>query len=506
MANTAVGSERISKTVGYAIKKGDFRLDSPNLPQRIAIIGEANTANQAALAAVFDIGKIAETRKKVSDDYGYGSPIWNIYRILNPLSGGGVGGIPIVVFPQAETGVAKAITITPVGTATKNGTHILKVSGRGAVDGDRYDIPIVTGDTIAAVSTKISDVINAVLGAPVTAAATATEATATAKWTGLTSQEIDIEVDLNGFDDIGITYVVAESIAGSGTPAITTALTNFGNEWNTIVINSYGTEAGTLTALEAFNGIPDPDNPTGRYVGIVFKPFHALTGSVADDPSSITDTRKEDVTIVICPTPLSKGFTHEGAANFCLLHARNAQDTPHLDISGRSLPDMPTPDDIGSMAVYDNRDLIVQKGCSTVNLVSGRYEVFDFVTTYHPDGETPPQFRYVRDMTIDFNVRYRILLIEVANVLDHVIARDNDTVDAEKVVKPKTLISLLDELALNMVKQALIVDAEFSQNGITVEIDSQNPNRLNNKMPYKRSGLVRISATTVTAGFNFSNE
>ena len=47
--STAVGSERISKIVGYKITKGDFSNVTPNLPQRIAVLGEANTANQGAL-------------------------------------------------------------------------------------------------------------------------------------------------------------------------------------------------------------------------------------------------------------------------------------------------------------------------------------------------------------------------------------------------------------------------------------------------------------------------
>ena len=47
--NDAVGSERISTIVGYKIIKGDFGETTPNLPQRIAIFGEANTANQGTL-------------------------------------------------------------------------------------------------------------------------------------------------------------------------------------------------------------------------------------------------------------------------------------------------------------------------------------------------------------------------------------------------------------------------------------------------------------------------
>ena len=499
----AVGLERVSKIVGYKIIKGDFSEDSGNLPQRIAIIAEANANNQVGL----DLEPFETTSTSaVGVKYGYGSPIYNIMRILRPLQGDGVGGIPTVIYPQAEAvgAAAKEMTITPVGTATKNGTHTLVISGRSGVDGVLYDINIVTGDTVATISTKISDAINAVLGSPVSSTATATESTAVAKWKGLTSQEITISVDLND-TDLGITYVVAETAAGSGTPSIADALSKFGSKWNTIVINSYGTQTSIMDALEAFNGRPDPTTPTGRYAGIIFKPFIALTGSVEEDPTAITDLRKDDVTISICPAPLSLGFAAEAAANMCRLYARTAQDNPQLDVSGQYYSDMPTPTSIGSMAVYNNRDAFVKKGCSTVDLVNGQYQVVDFVTTYHPDGETPPQFRYCRNLNIDFNVRYGYFLLEQINVVDHAIANDEDTITATRVIKPKIWKGILDTYADTLSKKAIIVDASFMQDSITVDISSSNPDRLNSFFKYKRSGYARISSTTAEAGFNFGN-
>src|SRR5690606_26400438 len=138
----------------------------------------------------------------------------------------------------------------------------------------------------------------------------------------------------------------------------------FGSSWNTIVINTYGTEATIMQALENYNGIPDPDSPTGRFQGIVMKPFIALTGSVIEDPSTMTDTRKTQVTVAICPAPLSKGQPMEAAANMAVLFARVSQDTPHLDVQGRKYPDMPTPAVIGKMDTYLERDAILKKGCS----------------------------------------------------------------------------------------------------------------------------------------------
>jgi phage tail sheath gpL-like len=503
MASNAVGIERVSRIVGYIIKKGDFRVQSSNLPQRIAVLAEANEANQTGLSTT---ARQITSAQQAGALYGYGSPIHQILRILKPLYGDGVGGIPIIVYPQAKASgaAAKVIDITPSGTATANGTHYLVINGRDNLEGVFYAINILAGDTPAVISGKIEDAINVVLGCPVSAISTSIKATATAKWAGLTSQDISISVDTND-NDLGVSYVVAQVTAGSGTPSIAGALSQFGNEWNTVVVNSYGTVTSVLDALEAFNGIPHPENPTGRYQGVLMKPFIAITGSIADDPSSVTDGRSAEVTVAIAPAPLSKGLPLEAAANMTVLYAVKAQNNPEQDVNGLAYPDMPTPSSIGSMASYDTRDVIVKKGCSTVDLVAGAYVVQDFVTTYHPLGEEPPQFRYVRNLNLDFNVRYTYYLNEQLYVVDHVIARDEDIVNVPKFVRPKDWKSELNRVSDELVSRGLTVDSQFTKDSIEVDLSTSNPDRLETFFRYKRSGIARISSTTAEAGFNFGN-
>lgn len=499
--STAVGSENISRIVGYVIKKGQFSESSPNLPQRIAILGEANEANQGSLST--DPLEVTSA-KQVGDVYGYGSPLYAAMRILRPNSGSGVGGIPTIIYPQAEPAgaSAKVYEITVVGTATGNGTHFVKIAGRNGLDGDIYAVNIEKDDDSDDITAKIEDAVNNVLGSPMTASSTDYEATLTTKWKGLTAEDVQVEMDTNG-DALGLSYTVTKTAAGAGTPSISGALDAFGNEWNTLVLNTYGTVTTVMDALEDFNGIPDPETPTGRYEGIIMKPFIAITGSTEDDPSTYTTNRKPEVTIAIAPAPLSKGMPLEAAANATFLAARTAQDTPNLDIGGKSYPDMPTPTAIGSMAQYVNRNTIVKKGCSTVDLVAGRYQVQDFVTTYHPDGEVPPQFRYVRNLLLDFNIRYGYYLLEQTNVVDHTLAADNDNVTAQKVVKPKQWKQIITQYADDLGRRGLIADVAFMQDNIDVDISSTNPDRLETTFKYKRTGTVRIASTDAVAGFNF---
>lgn len=503
MSSDSVGLERVSKVVGYKITKGNFALNSPNLPQRIAVLAEANEANQAGLSLA---AQEITSAKQAGILYGYGSPIYAIIRILRPIFSEGVGGIPVYVYPQAKAvgAAAKVISITPAGVATGNGTHTLVIAGRKGMDGSFYDINIETGDTTADITAKIEDAINAVLGAPVIATSDDYEVVATTKWNGLTANDVSITVDDND-NDLGIEYTIATDAAGSGTPSIAAALDLFGNSWNTIVVNSYGVHSGTMDLLEDFNGIPDPVTPTGRFVGTLMKPFVAFTGSTADDISATTDAREDEVTIAICPAPGSDGLPLEAAANFARLAAIIAQNSPHLDVSGQSLPDMPSPEDgdIGSMADYDNRDSFVKKGLSTVDIVAGKYVICDFVTTYHPEGENPPQFRYVRNIFIDLNVRYGYYILEQTFVVDKAIAEDDDIVNVDDVIKPKQWKQIVDKYADDLSSRALITNPSFMQESITVELSDSNPDRLETFFKYKRSGFARIAATTAEAGFNF---
>lgn len=498
-----VGAEIITRIVGYSLEAGNFAEVSPNLPIRVAILAEGNNANQADIDPETPL--VITSAIGAAKAAGYGSPLHQICKILFPNTGG-IGGIPVVWYPQLEASGAttKQQKIAAVGTANGNGTHYVVIAGRKNVQGQYYAINIVAGDTESEIHAKIADVVNSVLGSPYSAVDTAYYTTLESKWKGLTANDLNISIDTNG-DDLDITYTITTLQAGSGTPDVAASLELFSNKWVTHVINSYGLVDAVCTSLETFNGKPDPVNPTGRYAPTVFKPFLAYTGTCLNDPSDLTDARLNELTIKTSVAPLSKGLPMEAAANDCLLACLVAQNTPNLDVIGLTYPDMPTPDSIGLMASYVERNRMILKGCSTVDLVGGVYQIQDPVTTYHPEGEIVPQYRYSRVLVIDWNTRFTYLLLEQVNVLGHTIANDNDLVNAPKIIKPKIWKAILAQMAEEMVLRGLWVDAPFAISSFVVGISTINPDRLQTSFRYKRSGVVRVADTTATAGFNFGS-
>ncbi len=506
----AVGADRISRVVGYIIQKGAFQLTTPNLPQRIAIFGEANDDKQSGLS---EDPREVTNAQEVGDIYGYGSPLHQIMRILRPIGSDGVGGIPTLIYPQPSDGGATAtvttISLTVATNPSSNTTHYVRINGRLGVDGESYGYSVTTDDTESTLLAKIADAVNNVLSAPCSAAVTGTPPDEvvefTTKWKGATAAELDISFE-TGDNDAGITYSIDSKVDGTGAISIATALSNFGNDWNTIVVNPYGSTV--FGDLEAFNGIPDPDNPTGRYQGTIMKPFVAIWGSTESNKTTlgaITDARKAQVTNALAPAPNSKGFTWEAAANLTYQFALIAQNKPHLDVNGKAYPDMPIPidDDIGDMANYNDRDYLVKKGASTIDLVASQYVIQDFVTTYHPDGEIPPQFRYPRNLMLDFNIRYGYYLLEQINVVDNAIAPSEQVVTVDATIKPAQWKQILNSYADDLSERALIAEPEFMKENILVQVSDTNPDRLETQFKYKRTGIARISSTTAIAGFAF---
>jgi len=452
--STAVGLERLSRVSGYEINKGFFTNETPNLPQIIAIFGEANTANQSGLTTT---KKEVTSAKEAAQLYGYGSPIHQMMRILRPLSGDGVGGIPTVVFPQisSESATETEREWTVTGTATANATHKVIVNGRDGLDFQFYDFNVVVGDTATVVAA-------------------------------------------------GMSYSETDSNDGTGAVSLADSLAQFGDTWYTIVLNPYG--SAQFSALETFNGTQEAQ--TGRYAGLVFKPFMAYFGSTLndkDDLVAITDAsaRREQVTNVLCPAPLSGGFNCEAAANVVALFSRKMQDTPHLDVNNMSYPDMPVPTDgnIGDMSDYNNRDFLIKKGCSTVILENGAYKIQDLVTTYHPAGESPLQYNYCRNVNLDWNVCDSYRTLEAVRLRDKTLVADNQNVDVSGVIKPKEWKAVVFDLFDDLAEKALINDPAFSKSSLLVQISTINPNRFETFFRYKRTGVARIESTTVEAGF-----
>ena len=504
--STAISLDRISRVIGYKLKKANFGSLTANLPQRIAVLGEANTANQGTIDVTpFEF----ISAKEVGDKYGYGSPLHLMARILRPISGNVLGGISTVIYPQLEetaTAAVYKLGVTVATSVTANATHFVVINGRDNVDGSRYSFNVAIGDDAATVQAAMVAAVQNVLGSPVGAAVNVADVDFTTKWAGA-SAILNVRIDV-GDKPAGIVYAETSNTPGTGTVTILTSLNLFGENWNTLVINPYGTSE--LAILETHNGVPDPDNPTGRYSANNWKPYVALFGSSLsdkDDIIAITDAaaRKDQVTNVLCPAPNSEGFDFEAAANMVITCALTFNNSPHLGNGGVSYNDMPVPldSDIADFADYDARDFMAKRGSSTVLLKNGKYTVQDFETTYHPDGEVPAKFRKVRDLNDNWNIGFGWLIIMDRDIQDKAITEDNAPVIVGDTISPKQVKQLVFSYADDLESRALIADAQFTKDSTLAQINETNPARIDTFFRTKLTSTADIVSSDVEFDFNF---
>lgn len=504
--STAVPLDRVSAVVGYEINASLEGIAAGVLPQRIAIIGEKSSSHQ------WGASKLNFTSaQQVGLQYGFSSPLYAAARILRPLSGDVLGSIPTICYAVDEVGTAKVITKTIVGTANKTVTHSMAVNGRYQLDGHVFSYVVNAGDTAAEIAPKMRDALNGCLGICGVASVVTDNLVFTAGWKGLSSNEVNIVIDVNG-DAAGLTYAESAPTAGAGEPSMEVPFTEFGSDWNTIIINCLGrgTNDAYLDALNTFIG--NANTGTGRYNSIEFKPAVALFGdnSVTTVAHSLTlaGDRKNEMSNAFCPAPNSKGLSFEAAANLAVVYAPIAQSTPNVDPIGQLYPDMPTSSNIGDFSNSTNRDLIVKNGASTVKLNGNSYEIVDFITTYHPDDEpaTASLFRYVKDLIgIDYNFRYLYMIYEQIYVVGKTIIGDTSLTTAPGTISPKRWKAILaNQYGPRLVDLGLMADADYFINSIQVAIGQSNNNRIETSFKAQRTGTARVLSTTNQTQFKFN--
>lgn len=508
--SSALDPGLIARALGYQLKKGEFNPEQPYLYQKVVILGEGNHANQANFdETAFDF----VNSKEVGDRFGYGSVVHDCARILKGIYGSRIGSIPTSVFPQLEADGATATVIkksvTVATTVTENATHTLVINGRKGIDGVSYSYNVVKGETAAQVVAKIIATVQKALSCPMTAAISGDDIDFTSKVYGLSSAENNITFDVNK-KPAGIVYAEVSKTDGAGVPAITNALTLLGgNVWNTLVINPYGT--AVFDELELLNGVPDVENPTGRYLATQWMPFMSVWGSRLsdkDDIVAITDAevRKTQLTHKLAPCPNSPGFTWEAAANSVAILAPTFNNSPHAAISGQQYPDMPIPvnENIGDFGTLEGRDFMNKRGASTVTIENGAYTIQNDMTTYHPDGDSQPLYRNSRDVNLHWTKQYSWRLV-MAGIQDKTIIEDGQSVSVPGTITLQMISQKLKAHNEEMANLAIITDLAFSNNNenIQIGISSGNPRRLEISNKYKITSTADQVDTTMEAGFYY---
>jgi len=489
--SSAVDASAVARVVGIKTAFKDLRGGAVTfLPQRIAVVGQGNSA------AVYDTAKRQVTSAlDAANVYGFGSPIHLAVKQLLPLNGDGVGTIPVTVYPLEDAGGAttSAGDITPSGVASGAGTIQVRVNNILS-----EVISIASGDSVAAQVTAITNGINAVLDLPVIATDSATTVDVDAKWAGASGDDLVIEVvEVSG--DTGVTFAITQPTGGATNPDVDDALNQIGNVWETLVLNCLDiADTASLAKYAAFN--------EGRWGALVRKPFIAFTGNTATTVSAATavsDARKTDRTNAQLVAPGSNDLPFVVAARQLARIAPIANNNPPQDYGSQPATGL-TPGADGDQWLYANRDSAVKKGSSTIEVKDGVINLSDTVTFYHPSGDPLPAYRYVVDIIKVMNILFNLDLIFATAEWDGApLIPDDQPTTNPTAKKPKMAVAavnaLIDSLGLN----AIISAPEVAKASTVAGINESNPKRLDVSLTVQISGNTNIVSVDFNFGFFF---
>ena len=490
MISTAVDQSAVARVTGV---KTEFKnIGGPSvffLPQRVALVGQGSTA------ATYSTDKVQiASASEAAATFGFGSPIHLAALQLLPLNNDGVGSIPVTVYPLVDDGSGVAATgdITPAGTATKAGSFRVKINN---ILSAAFSVAI--GDNVAAVVTAMTAALAAELNLPVTAADNATDMGVTVKWKGESGNDIVMSVE--GPTDTGITFAVTNPSAGAVNPDIDAALAQVGGVWETMVLNCLNIE--DTTTLDKYQTFGD-----GRWTPLVRKPLVVFTGnnkSTVALATAVSDARGTDKVNAQLVSPSATDLPLVIAARQLARIVKVANNNPPHDYGSQDATGL-TPAADGLQWDYPQRDQAVKAGSSTIEVKDSVVNISDVVTFYHPVGDPLPAYRYVVDIVKLQNVIFNIDLVFNSKRWDGKPLIPNDQVTTNpEARKPKTaradIGGVLDGLGL----AAIISDPATAKANTLVDINAQNPKRLDAKIPVQLSGNTNIKSVDLDFGFFF---
>lgn len=364
--------------------------------------------------------------------------------------------ITVLPLADASTGVAATWTVTYTGASTAGGSVTVTVAGQSV------NVPIATGQSAAQVAAAVQLELARMVDWPVTAAAAAGVITLTAKNKGTVANGLVVSATS---DLLGIAAAAAVGVAGANDPDLAVALATVFTASDEILVTPYNNQAA-LTVLRTHltnrGGAIEQRGAVGVY---------AFTGTLANATTLAGQVNHERITGCFLPGTLSPAY--ELAARYAAVISSEedpARPLNTLALSGALPP--PLSARLGRV----EQETCLANGVTPLEVGPGEVvQIVRAITTYTLDPQAIPDIAWL-DLTtirtmdyVRMSVRNRLALRFPREKLS---ARTPDRVRSE----------ILDVMV--KLEELEIVEAvEANKAGVIVERDSQDPNRLDARIP-----------------------
>lgn len=417
---------------------------------------------------------------------GFGSPAHLIAKEILPANGDGALGARVTMYPLIQGTTAATGDITPVGTQVVSSEYVIRVGG---IESNPFTA--LAGEAPAVIVPKMVLAVNGNLDMPVIATDGTTKIDLAAKHKGTTGN--DLVIELIGVQS-GVVFTVTAMAGGLVDPTTAVATDQFGNVWETLIVNQLGNAAHDDLELVG----------EGRWGQLVRKPFIAFTGTVETDETTLkayTDNRKLDRVNGFITAPGSPSAPWLVAARGVARIAKQANIDPATEYRGETLNTIVNGPD-GDQWNYAERDLAWKAGVSSTIIEDGVIKLDNTLTFFHPDGKPDPEYGKVIYIIKLQNIIYNLdLIFNQAQWKKAPLIQDGQVSTNPNARKPNDIVAVLSVLTDNLANQAIISDPDFTKTNTTAVIDGSNPNRVNTTYPVKLSGNMDIHSIDLLFGF-----
>ncbi|WP_027181648.1 phage tail sheath subtilisin-like domain-containing protein [Oleidesulfovibrio alaskensis] len=366
--------------------------------------------------------------------------------------------LQIDVLPVADdaAGIAASGTVTVTGTAASAGVVSL------AVADSSVRIAVAKGDAAAAVAAALAAAVNARAELPVTATAQTGTVTLTARNKGTLGNRIPLALSETAD---GVAAEIAAMSGGQADPDITAALAAVFGGGHHIIVSPY-TDQENLTALRTHLDAVSHALEQRGAIGVC-----GLTGTLAQATTLAGQINSGRITMALLPGTESTSWQVAAAYAAQIAGEEDpARPLNTLPLTGIVAP--PVPRRLSRM----EQETALHNGITPLEVAPG--EIVRIV-------------RSVSTYTLDPQGIDDIALLDVTTIrtLDYVRKAVRERISLrfprEKLsarTAPKVRSEILDVL-VKMEELEIVEEVEANKSGVIVERDSQDPNRLNAKIP-----------------------
>ncbi|MGB0683405.1 MAG: phage tail sheath subtilisin-like domain-containing protein [Magnetovibrionaceae bacterium] len=457
----------------------------PGMPSRILVIGQ-RLATGTVLAGV-PTPVLDERAAEAA--FGRGSMLHLMIRALKANN----NFTECWAVALDDDGAAAAATgsLTFAGSPTQSGTVNLMIAGQ------RVRVAAIAGASAADIATLAEAAINTATDLPVTAnvaGGTPTVVDLTARNKGLAGNGIDLRHSYYQGEALpaGLTLTIDTMADGTANPVITPAIDAVADEWFTDWAMPY-TDPANLIALET-----ELDNRFGPLVMMDGHAYLAATDTHAN-LTTLGNSRNSPHRPILGLYG-SPSWAPAIASALCGVTAFYARQDPAepfqtLELKGVLPPLMADRFDLAE------RNLLLHDGISTVRVDDGgAVRIERLITGYQTNsaGAEDPSFLDMNTMKTVSYIRYAVRARIAQKFPRYKLAPDGTLFAAgQRVVTPKIIRAELISLFRQLENIGLVHDLNQFIKDLIVEIDPNDPNRVNALIPPNLVNQLRVFAGRV---------